>query len=111
MKYIKTFEVKIVEKLDVGDYVLMCQKLNTSGQNYKNFIDNNIGKIMDIHERESVILLTYENIPEELLFEFRERKIGDIIFYGKWFNMLNIVEHGKTKEEVELKIHSKKYNL
>lgn len=110
MKYIKKFELKIVEKLEVGDYVQMYQKLNKSGKKYKFFIDNNIGKIMDIYDG-IVVLLTYENIPEDLLFEFREIKIGDIIFNGKWFNILDIVEHGKTKEDVKLKIQSKKYNL
>jgi len=102
MKYLKYYE-NIEDNLEVGDYVLI--KINILPYTQKqidteNFI-NNI-----ITDRNDVVVL-YENVPETIKSYFNINNGLDI----RTFDINRIVEHGKTKEQLELKLQANKFNL
>ena len=108
MKYLKKYED--VNKPEVGDYVYCQEDLLTSDDEtyYKamEFVKNNIGKILKKNPKYSdFFVVRYENIPFELKEYFNVFKSSRNIKYDE------IIYWGKTKEEVEAKINSEKYNL
>jgi hypothetical protein len=93
---------------DVGDYVIVCEE----EPRIDNFTLNNIGQIIPIPEswkkKEKIYLFVqYEYIPPELSEWFRT--------YGaprtRIFSKDEVLFCGKNKEQLELKIFAKKYNL
>ena len=111
MKYIKKFEnVKIEPK--IGDYVIIePSSLFVHGSTFsdlttKEFISNNIGQITHIQNPEQcrpIISVRYFNIPSHLIKFFHT--------YCRDYRKDEIVEISKNKEELELKLQAKKYNL
>jgi hypothetical protein len=105
---------KIFENLNnisVGDYVLINS--NDSNIYLKKFINNNIGKVFHIMKfTENVIRLkiVYENIPSKLDSMFQSSIIKNDGKYRQ-YNIDDVVLHAKTKEELELKMKAKKYNI
>jgi hypothetical protein len=99
---IKIFE-EYNNKPEVGDYVLINYKIKYD-KDFESFINNNIGKLFEVDFKFNEIEVEYENVPEN---------IKKIWFYNNTvvFNISDIVEYGKTIEELELKLASKKYNL
>lgn len=109
MKYIKTYEKKIeLRGLRKGDYVF-CQSMYDKGQfldELKQFIDSNIGQYVE-YDRSADFKygVFYENAPKKL----------NMIFFNNentiWFTREEILEYSPNKENLEIKIHTKKYNL
>jgi hypothetical protein len=99
---IKIFE-EYNNKPEVGDYVLINYKIKYD-KDFESFINNNIGKLFEVDFKFNEIEVEYENVPEN---------IKKIWFYNNTvvFNISDIVEYGKTIEELELKLAINKYNL
>jgi len=97
----KIFEV-LQSELEVGDYVLMRSSVHSIVE----FINNTIGKIIGFdYDKYNNIKVTYDNIPEDLrTYWFNNTNDRD-------FNINQVVEFSKNKEELELKLAAKKYNL
>ena len=111
MKYLKLFENYI--KIKDGNYVLM----HTIHEPTKDFINNNIGKIVDVEygtpgNRKGIIVdyikVKFNKIPWQLNSYFTH-------WGGKYcvreYPVTSIVEIGKTKKEVEEKMLARKYNI
>ena len=120
MKYLKSYENKKFEfKYNIGDYVI-CQE---TGNSYGNpptslvrFINNNIGRIVSLGEDpdsfgDGVYNVTFDNIHPL----FIKNKSFTIIIgdkeYSRYMRDEEIVDSAKTKEELEMKILAKKYNI
>jgi len=119
MKYIKRFEN--LEEPEIGDYVLLQVNRNFSND-YKNFINNNIGEIVSIDKNTYTKARHFEiRYYIDTFEEFSKMKDSfryisfdvenEEYYFSNLFNPDYVVEFGKTKEEVELKIATKKYNL
>ena len=103
MKYIKKFEN--VSKPKIGDYVIGEINNIHSSDMLKNYIKNSIGEITFIF-REDRVISRYFDIPKNLKRNFYDGQNNDqIVIYTN-----KIVGFG-TKEEMELILNSKKYNL
>ena len=104
MKYLKKFEtITESKKMQVGDYILIRSTRNPEDLN--NFINNNIGQIKKIESKS--IRVMYDDIPEKFYKNFHTKDEGD----GRLFGKDQIVEFAKTKENLELKIQMKKFNI
>ena len=105
MRYIKTYE-NIDDKPKLGDYVI-CNgdRLSWCTNEIKNFLSNNIGRIILINDRDVNYLVQYDYIPKEL----------DIYFYNssnlRPINIDDIIKFSENKEDLEMYINAKKYNL
>jgi hypothetical protein len=107
MKHIKSFENLKGESPDVGDYVILnVNNSEPTNQKFIDFIDSHVGKVIGINPKAS---LTY-------LIEFEDI----IAYYGKYepkntnflrFGINEISDFSKSKQELEMKIKIKKYNL
>jgi hypothetical protein len=93
----------------IGDYVICNEYDNFSDMSslYKivsDFINNNVGLITKENDHEPKYLVKYSNVPSEL---------------DRFFDRLNcrvmgsseILHFSKSKEELELKLMSIKYNI
>jgi len=131
MKHIKEFNI-FRNKPKIGDYVI-CKEGLVNGQITKdgedadliNFLSNNIGKIIDtniiIADVNYDYLIKYYNIPKDIYLYFTGNSSFQIACGEtrpipgredtRAFDLDDIVEFSKNKEEVELYIASKKYNL
>ena len=120
MKYIKKFE-NINELPNIGDYILIHS--TAADVNVRNFVNNTIGVVVGInyskpgkwgHTSEEQIVVKYENAPAEIQSYFRKPSKITSNYKNEFLRNYypeQIVEYGKTKEEVELKIASNKYGL
>lgn len=95
MRYIKKFENQETPK--IGDYVIMSSSSNSDA--VVHFIENSIGQII-FFEKPDGVYVRYNNIPEHL-------DIEDV----RSFYMNQIIHFASTKEELQIKIDQKKYNL
>lgn len=115
MKYLKKFEN--VEEPEIGDYVLMSiQHKKDYYSAYIEFIENNIGEI--VSKVGNIIEVRYyvDTYEEFIMLRTHFRYISydfenNEYYFSNIFYENNILEIGKTKEEVELKKEIKKYNL
>jgi len=119
MKYIKTFESILNKEIEYsedditdGDYALFhYDKLAEYAYHVKltpelkAFINDNIGIINVISDKHyDWIDVIYENIPDDIKYKFSSN--GSIMLQKD-----AIVDFAKTKEELKIKLVSKKYNL
>ena len=107
MKYIKTFE-NIENLPEIDDWVIM--KTLSSHNIVKNFINNTIGEVVNLDKtniQNIDITVMYYDIPED----FKKLMNVDSDVYVREFRSNQIVEFAKTKEELELKLQSNKYNI
>ena len=103
MKYIKTYEQNIEPQ--VGDYVI-CQDGSYSVENNyekKTFISNNIGKIIkyDTGSASYPYIVYYETAPSNYFTMGKTRPMG----------RNEIMHFSKNKEDCEIYLAAKKYNL
>lgn len=122
MKYIKSFE-NLQTDAQVGEYCIANSK--SIGISIQNFFLNNIGKIrriessiagndidnefeVEIYDDSGVFVVDYENkIPwNNKYHNYSKSHNHTYLFYGD-----EILFHAKTKEELELQMTAKKYNL
>ena len=94
---------------DISDY--------TANRYLIEFISSNIGQISKIQESKTynknqmLYYVRYQNIPENIYTYFDKKGRTFDTEGNRLFILSNIKEFGKTKEEVEMKISAKKYNL
>jgi len=93
---------KYVSNPNVGDYVY-CEEKGISGKLY-DFIYSNIGQIISKNDIINTYKIKYENIPHGLDYGYFEDHCRTI----NWFE---IKYFSKNKEELELRLQSKKYNI
>ena len=107
MKYLKFFENEQISKKlpNVGDYVLCDESFKTE---LNNFINNNIGKIIkiehDSHITEYLVEYDLNLIPLGIkkYFIYNNRRL---------FIIDEITHHSDNKDDLELILLSKKYNI
>ena len=113
MKYLKTFES--VEEPEIGDYVILRTNRDYD-KLYNDFINTNVGEIVSkngnrIEVRYSVDTFDeftkMKNYYRYIHYDFEENEY----YFSYWYSTRMISELGKTKEEVELKVSTKNYNL
>lgn len=121
-KHIKQYE-EMNKTPEVGDYVILFDdtgEINDNFVDYSNFINNNVGKIIDIKSRDVSAGyldisydIEYENIPNNLLplFAVKKLKNDKIIRYEMSRPESDIIFSSKNKIDAELFLSTKKYNL
>ena len=121
MKYIKSFE-SIENNPQLGDYVICKEYVpyvtyitrQTEKDDLDNFINNGIGRFIKIGSGDYCYIIKYDNIPEDLLNNFRYRDTTDITFNGNGCRAMKrdeIIEFANTKNELKIKSTASKYNL
>jgi len=104
MKYIKTYEDQ--KKLKIGDYVIChtTSKYVWNSDETINFINANVGRYIKYSRTYDLKYgVKYENMPS-----FLENNLDlDLL----WFDRYEIFEYSDNKEELEIKLQTKKYNL
>ena len=126
MKYLKLYEENIENKPKIGDYVICEDKSIALDEESKEFISNNIGKIIDEIEQNKqcyieqykqcyIVKYDYNTIPD-----LSKRWFGSISKTGYAYSkeedsrvmFLNeIIKFSKNKEDLEDYLTAKKYNL
>jgi len=115
----KIFE-DLQPKIEAGNYVLMNSV--SMYDSVRKFINNNIGQIIELGP--DSIRVKYDNMPKNIM-NIHLRAIGQPTWNRepngdfssvristiKIFDIDQVVEFAKTKEELELKLAAKKYNL
>lgn len=103
MKYIKKYEIRKYNRPRVLDYVICKEGTHLITPDYiKNFINNNIGQIVGFDKTaDNQYIVKYENPP----------KGDEFIDDCRWFNRDEIIYYSPNKEELKLKLATKKYNL
>ena len=104
MKHILYFKESLYkDKPKIGDYVLLDIQASNS-RDLEKFVNSNVGQIVGVKPGyDEDVAVKYYNIPKNIKTWFWG---GD----SRMFHINNIAEFG-TKEEMELKLQVKKYNL
>jgi len=111
MRYIKTYEGK-KEKPKVGDYVI-CTDFTNIKPKEKEYIENTIGKLVDIAEgMTNPYTVYYENAPQ-IFTNFCFLGYDEIVKLDncRWYDRKEILFFSPDKEECEAYLAVKKYNL
>ena len=114
MKYLKKFENILNNTPEIGDYVI-CKEtdwfigqgsLNPLIYIFLNFINTNIGQIVDIDYMGYDYMIKYENFPKIIqdYFHYKNETSRGMASY-------EIINHSKNKEELETILMSKKFNI
>lgn len=101
MKYLRTYES--LSEPEIGDYVY-CKNTTDNNKEFDKFLEFNIGKIMASlpHLRPGDIYVKFDNFEESGV---------DGINHPVNFLRDEILYWSKDKEDVEIYMNSKKYNL
>jgi hypothetical protein len=103
MRYIKTYEELNVGEIQVGDYVI-CEILKFSKYydiDYVNFINTHIGVVEVVNIINNYVRIEYgENVPG-----------NDMIVTYTYLDTEIIKYWSKNKEDLEVILQQKKYNL
>jgi len=106
MRYLKSFETNEHKTPDVGDFILI--KYNSINPGVSEFINNFPAKILKI--RYGWFTFGYKFVPDDISIHFN--KEGDYYIYDIDLRVSDdILEFGRTIEELYLKLDTKKYNL
>jgi len=115
MKHLKTYET-INDGPQIGDYVII--KSNSPVDAVVDFIENNIGQIIDItypknlyHDKISRYSIKYTNIPKNITSYFYNNVIKGKFCNFRKSNYSDIIEYSKNKEDLKIKLTANKYNL
>ena len=119
MKHLKYFEHIDLEdsEISVGDYVSLKFRYreNTPFANVYIFMNNNVARLLKNDDSGwDDFLIGYENVPDDIKNNFHEKDYSrkyKKTYYTKWINSDRVQEYSKSKEELQLKIDAKKYNL
>ena len=114
MKYIKTYELINQDKPKVGDYVICCEEgyktANLHDKIFYEFINENIGQLVKIDpaaDKEFPYIVKYNNINWEVGKYFRNTEVEN----ARKFDRSEIKNWSEDKEELEVFLSAKKYNL
>ena len=117
MKHIKNFEdIKKSQLPEIGDYVICKDKSIALDEETKEFISNNIGKIINIittGRPTALYIVKYDNIPNIAKKWFgspssTKRRLTDD---SRQMRLNEIIKFSKNKEELEDYLIAKKYGL
>lgn len=118
MKYIKSFEHLYINPISFrfGDCVLLNfeNRLKDSPA-FTHFVENNIGRIVEISDSGSMVRIYYDNIPEDDFFK-NDTETSPFNRTGVYRNTIYINKDwieisSDSKDEIETYLTSKKYNL
>ena len=113
MKHLKSFENNNQEP-EVGDYVI-CEDCVSLEEEFKNFMCNNIGLIVEINPNTNYpYTLYYENIPDNIIDGFSCVLNNNYEYDYKCLRAMSreeIIHFSKNKEDLETILASNKYNL
>ena len=101
MKYLKKYES--LTPPEIGDYVY-CNTYDNEEKNLQNFLNTNLGKIIDTNKVEDEFLIEFENLPDNLQ---NYSDTSDNI----WFDKDEILHWSKNPKDLEIYISVNKYNL
>lgn len=109
---IKTFEefekFEKKPKLKKGDYVICHTMYNTSSltkDEINSFLDNNMGQYVKYDSSADFRYgVKYENVPHKLESLFKDEGLY-------WLSKDEIFDWSKNRQELELKLITKKYNI
>lgn len=117
MKHIKNFkDIKESQLPEIGDYVICEDESIALDEETKEFISNNIGKIINIFTKgitkgsKTIYIVKYENIPniaKQWFGLFSACDSDDT----RQMDLSEIIKFSKNKEELEEYLVAKKYNL
>ena len=110
MKHLKTFESQS-ELPHRDDYILM--KSYDYNNDLYNFITNTVGQVMFNTDKNSIVLVRYDDIPKNILHMFRKTYYRGTLEHYLDFPMRNIIFFSKNKKDVDVEMFNdmKKYNL
>lgn len=103
--YFNNYKDYSIDELKEGYYV----KANYGGAMDKevlDFLDKNFGVVTRIEKNKDRFFARYENVPENIRGYFLES--GYMILE---FDISGLIEYAPTKEELEIKLSSNKYNI
>lgn len=102
MKYLKTYEnLNNMPEIEIGDYVV-CVDHNDDDDLVK-FLSENVGRVEIIKPNKEWLGINFDNIPKKLIDDYTD---------PPWdFDMSEIVFISKNREDCELYLSVKKYNL
>lgn len=115
MKYLKSFEVLDKYSINNKDYTIFDLKIgyyvkanygNAMEKEVRDFLDKNIGIIVNINRNKNIFQVEYVNVPENIKEYFDEAGYLRLLF-----DISGLIEYAPTKEELELKLTYNKYNL
>lgn len=118
MKYIKIYE-DVSDEPKEGDYVI-CNRLTITTSKdddetldiLEKFLENNIGKVLNIiGKRNQLYVIFYKNVPKRIELYFRKIDFFKKPTYNIFMIRDEIVNFAKSKDELKLKMSTKKYNL
>ena len=113
MKHLKTLET-INDGPKIGDYIIV--KSNSPIYEINDFIENNIGQIFNIVKFKNsrygnTYYTKYNNIPSEIKVYFQYLMLENKLCYYRGYDSSSIIEYSKNKENLEIILQAKKYNL
>lgn len=102
MKYLKQYENN--RKIRKGDYVLIKVLSSACAKDSINFIESNVGQIEKFEE-------FHYQIKFDKYYDYTNSLGNKCSSKGYWATENEIIYSSKNKEELEIIISSKKYNL
>jgi predicted metal-dependent hydrolase len=107
MKYIKSYEAQ--KKLQVGDYVKFNTPLEDEDERLNDFLNDNIGLIIQYIDRLEIYKVQFDNIDN--LSEYFKHKFLNGSNY-RFFSKKGLLPLTKKElNQMELKIQTNKFNL
>jgi hypothetical protein len=116
--YVKKYENKIfeayyfnnyknynIDELEEGYYV-KANYGKIMDKDVLDFLDKNFGIVTSIEKNKNRFFAQYKNVPENIKNYFLESG-----YMRLEFNINGLIEYAPTKEELELKLSSGKYNI
>ena len=102
MKYLKLYEENIENKPKIGDYVICEDKSIAIDNNTKEFISNNIGKIIGIGDLGGI----KKQLKLYYIVKYDYNAMPEIVMY-----LDEIIKFSKDRNELEEYLAAKKYGL
>ena len=109
MKYLKSFE-KLQKLPQIGDYVISKDSFFSNEDGILDFLDSNVGQIKNIDKSvdgKNGYDVVYQNIPKKLVSYFDWNDSESKIYMRE----KEIIYFSHDKNEIELKLISKKFNI
>ena len=100
MRYIKTYEQEL-NNPKIGDYVICKEE---SKARLDKFLSFNIGRILLRQDGKYKYIVTFDNIPEDILDRFS-------VDGERAYSRAEILHFSPNKEDLELYIRASKYNI
>ena len=96
------------DSLKKGNYVI-CEE--PAYPELFNFLNNNIGEVINFSTKQQRYSIRYEDVPNNLFTYFYKSMRKSGLGGHRYFNFSDIKYYSDNKEELELLLQTKKYNL